>query len=218
MRQGKVEWLLDQYVTTKSLYPDAPFYYVGHSNGTYLAASALLQCEAVRFDRIVFAGSVVRRDFAWRRLIDQGQVKRVLNYVATADWVVAIFPKALQTVNWQDLGSAGHDGFNPGLGEVVEIEYVPGAHAAALKEQNWNGIADFIVNDGTPRPTDLPKKRDILTKLAGWGSPVLFASAVLLVLAAGFGLLYPLFDSPNWYFAILFAAYLALVRLVATKV
>ena len=37
-RWTKVEWLLDQYVTARALYPEADFAYVGHSNGTYLLA------------------------------------------------------------------------------------------------------------------------------------------------------------------------------------
>jgi hypothetical protein len=54
---------------------------------------------------------VVRRQYDWDRYIARGQVQEVANYVATADWVVAFFPKALQTLGIQDLGSAGHDGF-----------------------------------------------------------------------------------------------------------
>lgn len=35
----------------------------------------------------------------------------MLNYVASGDWVVAFFPKAMELLGIQDIGSAGHDGF-----------------------------------------------------------------------------------------------------------
>ena len=129
MRRDKVEWLLDQYVTAKALYPRADFSYVGRSHGTYLLAKALELCPAIRFKRAVFAGSVVRRRYDWTRFFPTtavdpnsgeripAQVKGVLNYVATADWVVAIFPYGLERLRLQDLGGAGHSASQPPLGQ-----------------------------------------------------------------------------------------------------
>jgi len=65
VRQRKVEWLMDRYAEARACYPRAVFHYVGHSNGTYLAAQALRDYPAARFTNIVFAGSVVRRDYDW---------------------------------------------------------------------------------------------------------------------------------------------------------
>jgi hypothetical protein len=39
-RRKRTGWLMDQYVTAKAAYPNAVFSFIGHSNGTYLAASA----------------------------------------------------------------------------------------------------------------------------------------------------------------------------------
>jgi len=115
VRQRKVEWMMDRYAEARARYPKAKFHYVGHSNGTYLAAKALLDYPAARFERVVFAGSVVRRDW-WPSFIqrnpDAPRVK-LLNYVATRDWVVALFPKGVQPWRRFELGSAGHDGFDP---------------------------------------------------------------------------------------------------------
>jgi pimeloyl-ACP methyl ester carboxylesterase len=90
--RDKVHWLMDQYVEAKALYPSARFAYMGHSNGTYLLARALRDYKACRFERVVFAGSVVRTDYDWQTPVQSGQVEGILNYIATADWVVAIFP------------------------------------------------------------------------------------------------------------------------------
>ena len=95
VRQEKVEWLMDEYVGAKARYPNASFSYVGHSNGTYLLARALRDYPAVRFRNVLFAGSVVRRDYRWDQAIRAGQVICVVNMVATSDWVVAIFPSGL---------------------------------------------------------------------------------------------------------------------------
>jgi hypothetical protein len=148
-RRIKTQWLMDQYVEACALYPNARFSFVGHSNGTYLLASALRDYRCCRFNRVLFAGSVVRRQYDWDRYIARGQVQEVANYVATADWVVAFFPKALQTLGIQDLGSAGHDGFRSAA--VSQVSFVKGAHSAAIQEDNWDAIADFILSGGPAR-------------------------------------------------------------------
>ena len=185
-RQAKVEWLLDQYVGARALYPNAElFSYVGHSNGTYLLTGALQRCPAVRFARIVFAGSVVRRDFDWPAFIGRKQVARVLNYVATADWVVALFPKGLQTLRLQDLGGAGHDGFDCDLDELRDVEYVSGQHSAALDERHWADIARFVVDGTWPTAEAGPEKRSTLVRVAGGVAPALWVLLAVVALAPG---------------------------------
>ena len=93
-RRAKVEWLMDQYTEALARYPKAEYSFVGHSNGTYMLARALRDYPACHFKRVVFAGSVVRCDYEWAKLLREKRVEAVLNYVATADWVVALFPKA----------------------------------------------------------------------------------------------------------------------------
>jgi len=154
-RRKHVGWLMDQYVTAKALYPEADdFCFVGHSNGTYLLARSLLDCPAVRFRRVVFAGSVVRATYEWEALIERGSVAEVVNYVATNDWVVASVPRALQQFRFPDLGDAGHGGFGdvPGL---TQIRFVPGEHSAALDERHWDEIATFVL-DGVKPPQQFP--------------------------------------------------------------
>ncbi|HWW12940.1 MAG TPA: alpha/beta hydrolase, partial [Brevundimonas sp.] len=159
-RRKRVEWFMDQYVQARSLYPDAAISFVGHSNGTYLLAGALRACEAVRFDKVVFAGSVVRTNYEWDQAFARKQVARVVNYVATGDWVVAGFPKFLGRFRVFDLGGAGTDGFRAESG-VENVRYVKGAHDAAIVQANWDGIADFVVAGRDPAeatPTALLRK------------------------------------------------------------
>ena len=175
-RRKKVEWLMDQYVETLALYPNAKFSFVGHSNGTYLLTSALQDYPACRFKHVLLAGSVVRTHYDWRLAFSRGQVEKVLNYIATADWVVAFFPRAIQMLGIQDLGSAGHDGFSTEDKGVEQIKYVRGGHSAALVEANWDAIAHFILT-GTPQdppPGIKASSQELLVKLPGLAAPLIW--------------------------------------------
>jgi pimeloyl-ACP methyl ester carboxylesterase len=188
-RRDKVEWLMDQYTENLGRYPHAidNFHYVGHSNGTYLLAKAIEEYPCCRFKNVVFAGSVVPIDYDWFTVIKRRQVAKVLNFVATKDWVVAFFPKLFQVfpfLRWQGLGSAGFDGFklfkdlplphqylvktpikdgDNEIGEVFQVEYIQGAHGAALVEDNWETIAQFIVS-GDVADSQLLNQKSLLSK------------------------------------------------------
>lgn len=183
VRKQKAEWLMDQYAEARAHYPRADFSYVGHSNGTYLIARALRDYPAAQFKRVALAGSVVRRDYSWQTL--GARVQQVLNYVATGDWVVAIFPKGMQPVRLLDLGSAGHDGFDEaGLGLVHQVDFIAGSHGAGHEERHWGDIARFIVS-GTVPAGDATKQSWII-KLAGLCSTMLVAGGAVLILWLGF--------------------------------
>jgi pimeloyl-ACP methyl ester carboxylesterase len=194
-RRAKVEWLMDQYITDLTLYPNADFSFVGHSNGTYLLAKALEEYPACHFKHVVFAGSVVRSGYDWEKLLPQydvenvlvtpGRVTAVMNYVATADWVVALFPKGLQTLHIPDLGSAGHDGFTR-LDDHQEIRYVKGGHSAAIQEDLWDAIATFIVSGKIHQPTrPLTDKQRLEIVVGGLASPLIWLLLFGLVFGGG---------------------------------
>ena len=108
---------MDEYTETLAKYPNVKTIdLIGHSNGTYLMASALAHYDSLRVDKVVFAGSVVPQDFDWERV--KSRIKKnglVRNYVAADDWVVALFPRLfeLPILNFlgNDIGSAGFNGF-----------------------------------------------------------------------------------------------------------
>jgi hypothetical protein len=114
-RQKNVRWFMDQYTEMLALYPNADMQFIGHSNGTYLLASALVRYSACHFQRVVFAGSVVRTDFPWDQFVGEDRVSAVRNYVATADWVVGIFPHFYEYLPaafiGADIGGGGFLGF-----------------------------------------------------------------------------------------------------------
>jgi alpha-beta hydrolase superfamily lysophospholipase len=203
IRRWKSEWLMDRYVEVRARYPKADISFVGHSNGTYLLARSLTDYPAVRFKRVVLAGSVIRRDFDWVKRLNPespskpARIAQVLNYVATHDWVVGIFSKAFQPFSFFfDLGSAGHDGFDQYKGELHpqlhESHYIEGSHSAALRETQWHHIARFIVN-GAPIPglpnADFRRHRRWWMVASGWISTLILLTLVWLVIGFGLALL-----------------------------
>src|SRR5262249_17192292 len=60
-REKFVRWFMDQYTETLAKYPNARTRdFIGHSNGTYLLATALESYKSMKIRRVAFAGSVVR--------------------------------------------------------------------------------------------------------------------------------------------------------------
>jgi pimeloyl-ACP methyl ester carboxylesterase len=187
-RRHKVEWMMDQYAEALARYPSATFHYVGHSHGTYLLAKALKLYPSCRFGRVVFAGSVVACGYEWNTAVNRRQVEHVLNFVATTDWVVAFFPKLFEFVPIQDLGSAGHDGFRPyPQNGITQFTFVRGGHSAAIKEELWNTIAEFV---SAEKPV-VQKPERALTSPRSWWVVALgwFPFAVWLGIVAVIGLI-----------------------------
>ena len=187
-RQKKVAWFMDQYAETRAKYPNAEISFVGHSNGTYLLGRALEQYSFCEFRHVVLAGSVIRTNYPWRQKVGDEpgkQVKKIVNFVATSDWVVAFFPKAIELLMLQDLGSGGHDGFD----EVDHnLGFVKGTHSAAIAEENWGTIAQFVVTGDVPElPDDLEaaKQHWLIAPLAKVAWLIWIFIAIVLVWIAG---------------------------------
>jgi hypothetical protein len=226
-RREKVEWFLDLYVDVLHRHPDARMVYVGHSNGTYLLAKALSLCPSLCFDRVLFAGSVVRRSYDWPSRLNT-QVLNVINLVATKDYVVALFPRAFERLPLQDLGGAGVDGFKL-LPAEDNRSYVPGGHDAGIREEMWNDVATFVVSGNRPmrdnRTIDgqlvLEPRIGWLVSLAAEISPLSWLLIIGGILYGAWWMLFalPVGDSapPAWVVAIIFVIYVAVVRRLLTK-
>lgn len=160
-RQRNVRDFMDRYTEHLAHYPNVRAVdFVGHSNGTYILASALQRYSTMRVRRVFFAGSVVRSDYPWAQLVEEGRVERVINVVATADWVVAYFPKLFEQIaglfrvgtrgGWLDLGGAGFNGFrDSGVAAAVDdLKFAVGAHGtgvAVAEPAKLNAIAAYVV-------------------------------------------------------------------------
>ncbi|AZI26441.1 alpha/beta hydrolase [Pedobacter sp. G11] len=215
-RKAKVEWLMDQYTENYAKFPKAEFSFIGHSNGTYLLAKALTDYPCCRFKNVVFAGSVVRNDYKWDTLFEKGRVKAAINFVATGDWVVAIFPKLFQTLNVSDLGSGGHDGFTSKRN--IELKYVKGGHGAAIQENLWKVIANFILTGDTPSIPEALKDDVQNVWVKRLGKTALLVWAIILLILLGIGILLWKSGPASPYFkSLILAFYLIGIWKVLTK-
>lgn len=159
-RQRYVRWFMDQYTEARARYPKATVVdFIGHSNGTYLLASALSQYASLRIRRIVFAGSVVRTDYDWAAAKKSGQVEAMWNYVGKQDAVVALFPRffepKIMRIFGNDVGSAGFNGFDafkladPALPRQSFANIaIAGSHSAFLAVAGQ--ISDFLTLSNVP--------------------------------------------------------------------
>lgn len=236
-RQRYVRWFMDQYTETLARYPNAKhIQFVGHSNGTYVLTSALARYHSMQIDRVVLAGSVVRRGFEWAPLIDRKQVGLVRNYVAADDAVVALFPRLFELPGFRwlgnDIGSAGFNGFDrrddPRLphvrvADVVRnVAFIYDGHSAFkghLKE-----IVDFLLRPPDAVNVDVVKDArhgavarvlKPLSDFAPWLAWLILLGAVVLVM---WGLRRVIPHRWRWTRLAAQAAWLVLVGIVLYKV
>lgn len=166
-RQKNVRWFMDEYTEALAKYPNARFGFIGHSNGTYLLASALQRYRACQFERAAFAGSVVPTRFPWDDLVRRKALQGIRNYVASADGIVGIFPGFYELIGWGDLGSAGHDGFTDDQAMRHQVTFVRGGHAAALHPAIHDSLIGFVI-DGAVADIPIPLKASKRSALVVW--------------------------------------------------
>ena len=220
-RDEKVQWFMNNYVVAKEKYPKAKFHFVGHSHGTYLLAKAIEKYDSITFDHILFAGSVVRTGYEWRKFVNQKRVKKLVNFTATSDWVVGWFPNTLEILHLQDLGSAGHYGFKDATekDEILRnINYVVGGHSAAIDEKMWDYIANFIVSG---KPLEIPNTlksptHSIFVKITSYVAPLIWI-LVITILSFGLYLLFKL-DTREWKKTLYIVVYLSIIWTILTRV
>ncbi|MBL0110679.1 MAG: alpha/beta hydrolase [Saprospiraceae bacterium] len=185
-RQNKVNWFMDRYVENLAIYPEANFSFIGHSNGTYLMAKALKDYPSTRFKNVVLAGSVIKKNFNWGHYKIQGRISNVYNMIAAGDWVVGIFPKTLEALKIQDMGSGGFDGFKY-LKASEQYKYISGSHGAAVEERAWEEVSHLVIH-GQPSNVSslvLTKRSEFMKRLSILG-PLLIFIGILFILVLGY--------------------------------
>lgn len=195
VRSQRIAWFCDKYTNEVALLagrdrsseadaggnpPELPFYFVGHSYGTYLLAESLKRFPQMRFKRVCFVGSVVPQDYRWDERILLKQVDRVRNDCQARDWPVAVLCKVLKEVlRFKDIGVSGFHGFSIGVPEVIQNKWVRGDHSAGLKNEHHRAsIVRFLLDGDEKKPECIPEPR-VLSRVSQWAAPI-----VLLLLAS----------------------------------
>lgn len=87
-RRRKVQWLRQELRKLCETARCSRLSVIAHSFGTYLIGQVLKdENGALRFDRIVLTGSIVRRDYPWHDFLAKRWVSAIRNERATKDWV-----------------------------------------------------------------------------------------------------------------------------------
>ncbi len=198
-RRKFLGWLQDEYAEALARNPSARFYFVGHSNGTYLFGRSLLAVPAMRFERVLLVGSVLPRGYDWRGRFASGQVGELRNDRGSTDVPVGVLCGMLRGVGMTDVGTGGVDGFDWEADALtkLEVRYHPGGHSRALLPDNLPSLAAFVTTGDRTLPGDLVERRpgwfSTLVNAAPWLGRLLalalVAGAVALVLAGPFALL-----------------------------
>jgi hypothetical protein len=195
---------MDEYTENRARFPHArTFDYVGHSNGTYILASALQNYKTLEVGRVFFAGSVVPKHYAWVPLADDNRVVHVANVVAAGDWVVALFPRFFEQIaEWRglrphrgllDIGSAGFRGFEDAKDAKKRIEnfqFAAGKHGTGVDARNsekLTAIARYIVGGDTAALTLFRNQDEPNGRLAFLSNVCWLVWAVLGATVVGFG-------------------------------
>lgn len=91
---------------------ELPYCAVAHSFGTLALGTLIATNRDARFDKVILAGSILPREYAWSSHIDSGQVRGVLNEISSNDLPVGIC-HGLKVVNpFIKVGRSGRYGFS----------------------------------------------------------------------------------------------------------
>ena len=121
---------------------------IAHSFGTWLLAQALVSDDSknpIRVGRVILTGSIIRPDFGWAKLVNEGRVQQVLCHCAGKDIPVRL-------AHWfiRGTGPSGVRGFN----QPDSVQHILSptfghsdcfteAHLARVLKDNW---APFLTN------------------------------------------------------------------------
>lgn len=194
-RRRFLSWMQDTYAEQLAANPQATFHFVGHSNGTYLLGHSLESIPAMRFKRIVLAGSVLPQTYDWQGRHRDVQFEELRNHRAAGDIPVGVLCAALRGLFMRDIGTAGVYGFNWENPSKKEFYYYDGGHSAALGQDNLPRLADFVMTgeDHPPAGPIVQQPKGGFSLLSR-AAPVISWLVVLGASAAGlaFALLGPL--------------------------
>ncbi|HIK03474.1 MAG TPA: hypothetical protein IGS40_01975 [Trichormus sp. M33_DOE_039] len=160
-RQSNIAWFQDEYSYYFAKYPNIDFHFIGHSNGTYILGESLKKVPGMKFKRVYLAGSVLPREYPWKKIFDKGQVKMICNARSSFDWPVGILCSALRGVGMRDIGTGGFDGFLMGDDRLKELYYFDGDHGKPLDESNHINIIEYILTGVISQPKGLKTEAEI---------------------------------------------------------
>jgi len=186
-RRRIARWFQDQYAQAFVLNAHAKFYFVGHSNGTYVFGESLRKIGAIKFQRAVLVASVLPAQYDWESVCRRNQVGTFCNVRSNRDVPVSLLCSALRGLGMRDVGTGGFHGFDYALPRKQEVFWYQGGHGAALEDARLPHLVDFLladpashvgIPDGWLTHQQPPWFIDVLSRLAPWLARGLVAAAI----------------------------------------
>lgn len=131
---------------------------IAHSFGTWIVGMAMRKHQDIKFDKLVFSGSVLPEDFEWDSLIAHDQVDAVYNECGGRDFWPTVASKLVR-----GMGAAGSKGFTSQSAMVINHRHKQFRHSdfqiRPHMETRWR---PFILR--RPSPLLVRHGREIETK------------------------------------------------------
>lgn len=160
-RERKLAWFHHEYDRICSQERIVRPSVIAHSFGAYLVAQLLERYSEVKFDKVIFAGSIANESFDWADAIEKNRILCVRNEYATRD----IWPAVAKWVI-SDAGTSGSNGFSCGPhlylsqepfkighsgtffdGHFIEwIQYLKQPLLSVSDQRRINNVLQFAVN------------------------------------------------------------------------
>ena len=162
----------------------------------------------------------MRKNYEWSKLIEKNRVKAVRNYMASDDWVVALFPHFFEKMPIKcfgnDLGGAGFYGFDDAKVEndakVKNVGPITGQHSAFASEVD--SIAKFLLPNGSESDEKVyPETNFPVLNVASFFCIVIWMLLAVLIIWSGF---YIALSSPSYTLVVAFAYAVVIVWLLRT--
>jgi hypothetical protein len=160
IRRSRARWFQDRYSELAAKYPDAEtkFYFIGHSNGTYMLGRGLQRVSMMRFERAYIAGCVLPPRYPWRTYVESGQIGAIRSDGSSSDWPVGLLCSGLSFMG--DIGTGGFSGFESAPPELKEFRYYPGGHSKPLEDRsNLEAIVKYVLTGEEIQPKQLGEPR-----------------------------------------------------------
>lgn len=206
-RNRKSHDFLKDYGDAAREYDPDNFVFLGHSNGTYMAARTMWKVPAVRFHRMLLAGTVVEPSFEWNTLVKRQQIGThvavgdrtewqnglVHNDRARHDWPVGVLCNLVQGLRpWNSMvGPGGVEGFvNVNEDYITKDAHVyDGGHGAALQTSSpkrRNEIAQFLTTGEVShhKLVEPSRRFQLFGRIVSWLSKPFVIALALGIVAA----------------------------------
>lgn len=105
-RERQVDWLLQEYNRIVQENNNSLPSIIAHSFGTYQVAALIERYPDIKFDKVIFAASIVRSNYDWSKVLNEGRVSFVENDFGGLD----VWPKVAAKLI-DGAGDSGSGGF-----------------------------------------------------------------------------------------------------------